>query len=249
MSLLRPILKGVPTGELQLGIPSFRGGHVHFPPTPELSATFFVHSAGMYDRSAIVVSPNLYALPKRHCPERTYVLSEDKGEARLLKSVEPQYLQQEDEDDGDDREDAFQEYDRGAIRMDYFSGSSTPEMAWAQPDGSDELLSQPGKTHSNCGRSQVPTLEITVHDTQACGASQAHEHVQAALSFLSHPVPPAVDSKPNVSPHDHKKPDRAHTFSGGESNHCTPIARSRRPRRASSFTADVPPDLGCLGGF
>ncbi|KAG6330048.1 hypothetical protein ID866_9040, partial [Astraeus odoratus] len=40
--------------------------HVHFPPTPTLTSTFITHSASTYDRTPVVVLPNVCALPGRH---------------------------------------------------------------------------------------------------------------------------------------------------------------------------------------
>ncbi|KAF5353517.1 hypothetical protein D9756_007857 [Leucocoprinus leucothites] len=47
---------------------------VHFPPSPSLTRTFVAHSPAAYDRSPIVVGPNICALPERG--GRTYVLDE-----------------------------------------------------------------------------------------------------------------------------------------------------------------------------
>ena len=247
MSLRRPILKGLSTGDSQPGVPSFRG-HVHFPPTPEISATYVAHSARTYDRSAIVVSPNVCSLPKRHCPDRTYVLTEGKGEARLLKSVQTKDVQEDEDADGT----PYTEYGQGAVRLDYFSiplSSSMPEIACSESDDSDELLSPPSETEPNCGHSEFPILDLSVHDTSTTrGASEHHEHVQAVLPFLLHPRPPAVEQVHNISLRDHNGQDRSHTFSRGEGSHA-PHTRSRRSRRESYFTTDMPPDLGCLGGF
>lgn len=49
---------------------------VHFPPLPALTCTFSAHSAAVYDRSPIVVTPNNCALPERGCPGRTYTIEE-----------------------------------------------------------------------------------------------------------------------------------------------------------------------------
>ena len=46
---------------------------VHFPPSPTLTRTFSAHSPSTYDRSPIVVLPNICALPARGCPGRTYI--------------------------------------------------------------------------------------------------------------------------------------------------------------------------------
>jgi len=46
---------------------------VHFPPSPSLTRTFSAHSSSTYDRSPIVVLPNICALPARGCPGRTYI--------------------------------------------------------------------------------------------------------------------------------------------------------------------------------
>jgi hypothetical protein len=45
--------------------------HVHFPPTPTLTATFTAHSSDVYDRKPILVSPNECTLPERD--ERVYL--------------------------------------------------------------------------------------------------------------------------------------------------------------------------------
>ncbi|KLO20431.1 hypothetical protein SCHPADRAFT_6061 [Schizopora paradoxa] len=47
---------------------------VHFPPSTSLTSTYTAHSASVYDRSPIQVSPNACALPERGCPGRTYML-------------------------------------------------------------------------------------------------------------------------------------------------------------------------------
>lgn len=66
----RPILKHASTS---LG-PSMRSARVHFPPSPRLSTFQFTHSPQFYDRSPLVVQPNVCALPGRG--ERVY-LAED----------------------------------------------------------------------------------------------------------------------------------------------------------------------------
>ncbi|KAI0272456.1 hypothetical protein BC834DRAFT_856780, partial [Gloeopeniophorella convolvens] len=47
--------------------------NVRFPPSPTLTRTFSAYSPSSYDRSPIVVLPNVCALPARGCPGRTYV--------------------------------------------------------------------------------------------------------------------------------------------------------------------------------
>ncbi|KAI6017472.1 hypothetical protein EDC04DRAFT_2554863, partial [Pisolithus marmoratus] len=47
-----------------------RTPHVHFPPTPTLTSTFTTHSSSIYDRTPVVVPPNVCALPGRHERER-----------------------------------------------------------------------------------------------------------------------------------------------------------------------------------
>lgn len=64
----RPILKRTTSA------PSAEKHVVHFPPSPALTRTFDAHSPAAYDRSPIVVSPNVCALPERG--GRTYVLDE-----------------------------------------------------------------------------------------------------------------------------------------------------------------------------
>ncbi len=64
----RPILKR------STSTPSAERHVVHFPPSPALTRTFDAYSPAAYDRSPIVVSPNVCALPERG--GRTYVLDD-----------------------------------------------------------------------------------------------------------------------------------------------------------------------------
>ncbi|KAI9511581.1 hypothetical protein F5148DRAFT_1170176 [Russula earlei] len=81
LALPRPILKqsSLPhpdsSGDIppSLRLPRPCRNTVHFPPTPTLTRTFSAHSPSSYDRSPIVVLPNLCALPARGCPGRTYI--------------------------------------------------------------------------------------------------------------------------------------------------------------------------------
>jgi hypothetical protein len=56
-----------------LRIPRQCPNTVHFPPSPILARTFSAYSSSTYDRSPIVVLPNICALPARGCPGRTYL--------------------------------------------------------------------------------------------------------------------------------------------------------------------------------
>jgi hypothetical protein len=58
---------------LSLRLPTQCRNTVHFPPSPSLTRTFSAHSSSAYDRSPIVVLPNICALPARGCPGRTYI--------------------------------------------------------------------------------------------------------------------------------------------------------------------------------
>ncbi|KAI0285878.1 hypothetical protein BGY98DRAFT_943838 [Russula aff. rugulosa BPL654] len=83
VALPRPILKHSPqshpvlsndAGPFPLHITTRQCRNtVHFPPSPTLTRTFSAHSPSTYDRSPIVVSPNICALPARGCPGRTYI--------------------------------------------------------------------------------------------------------------------------------------------------------------------------------
>ena len=249
MCLRRPILK-MSLAETQPREPSSRGGHVHFPPTPEISSTYFAHSAKSYDRSAIVVSPNVCSLPKRHCPNRTYVLSDGKDEGHLLNSIETIGMRDdlEEEEAEDDTPNA--DRDQGAAWIDYFSipsPSKVPQMAWSESDDSDELFSPPNEIDSNRDHSPKPVLDIHVHDGHAHEASKPHEpRVQATLIFLP-PASLSAERNRNPSLQDLARQDRAHSLPDAESTG-TRLARSRRSRRAS-FTNDVLPDSDCLSGF
>jgi hypothetical protein len=59
---------------------------VHFPPSPTLTRTFSAHSPSTYDRSPIVVLPNICALPARGCPGRTYIPGSSLGPSPDLHS-------------------------------------------------------------------------------------------------------------------------------------------------------------------
>ena len=78
----RPILKRSPQSHPDnptndkfppLRIPRQCPNTVHFPPSPILARTFSAYSSSTYDRSPIVVLPNICALPARGCPGRTYL--------------------------------------------------------------------------------------------------------------------------------------------------------------------------------
>ncbi|KAH9967298.1 hypothetical protein BC827DRAFT_1172993 [Russula dissimulans] len=81
LALPRPILKQPSQPHPDLSddkTPSLRISQqcrntVHFPPSPTLTRTFSAYSSSAYDRSPIVVLPNICALPARGCPGRTYI--------------------------------------------------------------------------------------------------------------------------------------------------------------------------------
>ncbi len=73
----RPILKRNSESPSSLGVSSYGSSaspKVHFPPPTSLTSTYSAHSASVYDRSPIKVSPNACAMPERGCPGRTYML-------------------------------------------------------------------------------------------------------------------------------------------------------------------------------
>ncbi|KAK7685382.1 hypothetical protein QCA50_011245 [Cerrena zonata] len=55
--------------------PSILSSLVRFPPSQVLTHSFPAIPASAYDRSPIVVSPNMCSLPERGCPGRTYLPS------------------------------------------------------------------------------------------------------------------------------------------------------------------------------
>ena len=81
VALPRPILKHSSQSHPDLSTDSPLSLHltrqcrntVHFPPSPTLTRTFSAHSPSTYDRTPIVVLPNICALPARGCPGRTYI--------------------------------------------------------------------------------------------------------------------------------------------------------------------------------
>jgi hypothetical protein len=66
----RPILKQVSSTFNS----STRSARVHFPPSPRLSTFQFTHSPQLYDRSPLIVQPNLCTLPGRG--EHVYLAEE-----------------------------------------------------------------------------------------------------------------------------------------------------------------------------
>lgn len=73
----RPILKRNSESPSSSGVSSYGSSSspkVHFPPPTSLTSTYSAHSASVYDRSPIKVSPNACAMPERGCPGRTYML-------------------------------------------------------------------------------------------------------------------------------------------------------------------------------
>ena len=69
----RPDLSDDTPRPLSLPAPRQCRNTVHFPPSPTLTRTFSAYSSSAYDRSPIVVLPNICALPARGCPGRTYI--------------------------------------------------------------------------------------------------------------------------------------------------------------------------------
>jgi len=221
-----------------------RAGHVHFPPSPQLSSTFYAHPPCYYDRSAIVVGPNDCALPSRHCPERTYVLSESRGEARLLTQVESSSAQYNAEEE--ERGDVTPTATYGQ-RADYFalpfppSSSRIPELTWSESEDSDGVISPLNDTES-----YQRDLSTSARCNRNSTLPPSPEFSQDALAFLPHAPTPPHQRKRSVSPRNRERKER--TYSSSDSD--APLIPSSSSRRcASTFTLSTPATYGCLDGF
>ncbi|KAF8527386.1 hypothetical protein BU17DRAFT_61543 [Hysterangium stoloniferum] len=240
----RSILKSQPA---QPAGHSPRAGHVHFPPSPQLSSTFYAHPSCYYDRSAIVVAPNDCALPSRNCPERTYVLSETRGEARLLIQVEspPAQYRAEEEEDGDTTPTATY-----GQRTDYFtlpfppSSSRIPELTWSESEDSDGVTSPLTDTDSYSG-----ALSIPARCNRKAALQPPPEFSQDALSFLPHaPTPPPPrQGKRSVSPRNRERKERTYASSSDSDAPLIPSSTSRR--YVPTFTHSTTATYSCLDGF
>ncbi|KIJ54322.1 hypothetical protein M422DRAFT_25246 [Sphaerobolus stellatus SS14] len=205
--------------------------HVRFPPASQLAATYYAHPSSYYDRSAIVVAPNECALPRRNCPDRTYV--ESKGEARLLRHVDSAGQMDEQERYQAEAVARSSSYaSTSSSRTDYFSSSfpppatRVPDLTWSESDDSDGIMS--------------PQAELASSSASSSRTRTAGD----ALAFLPHALPPAHQRKRSPSP---RRKDR--TYSTSESDCQSATSRRPRARRISAFAPEVPPDYGCLGGF
>lgn len=241
----RSILKSIPSyegGNSQKR--AVKEGHVRFPPSSELAATYYAHSSSYYDRSPLVVAPNECALPRRNCPDRTYVLCDSRGEARLLKHVESPGTQlREYETKG---HLSGSSYPSSRSRPDYFShvpppcSSRVPDLTWSESDDSDGLMSPPGAAPS-----LAYSDTCSPYSERRSSSSPSSEN---ALAFLPHALPPVHQRKRSPSPRERQRKER--TYSSSEGEYAPSSSRRPRPRRTPpGFTPDVPPDYGCLGGF
>lgn len=236
--------------------------HVHFPPLPTqlVSATFYAYPAAYYDRTPVAVAPNECALPRRNCPDRTYVLCD--REARLLTQVDADKEQKYHADESTPRPYSSQQ------RLDYFSSPTytltaspyysapprtVPDLTWSESEDSDALISPPVDLDL-C--QPLSTLSLsspaarTSTRTQRPLLSSPTDVSQDVLSFLPHPPLPPHERKRSLSPRNRERKDR--TSSSSDSDRPT-FTTSRpkpfRPRYSSSFGSDIPPDSGCFGGF
>ncbi|GJJ13226.1 hypothetical protein Clacol_007477 [Clathrus columnatus] len=240
--------------------------HVHFPPSPSqlVSATYYAHSAAHYDRSPLIVAPNDCAIPRRNCPERTYVLCD--REARLLTQVDADYSDSHHHDANVDYTPRSSSYHQ---RVDYFSSPShatsfyssqpphcVPDLTWSESEDSDGLISPPVNVDF---RQSFSSLNISSPNLRAriqkpLLSSPTDVPPQDVLSFLPHPPLPPHERKRSLSPRNRERKERT-TYSSSDSDgpvFTTTRTKPLRPRystTSSSFSSDIPPDSGCFGGF
>lgn len=156
-----------------------RSARVHFPPSPRLSTFQFTHSPQLYDRSPLIVQPNVCALPARG--ERVY-LAEDWDDATQDDIIH---------DSIPLRDGHFPpEHPRGSPTyprsVDYFYSSTHPES-----DESDGSLATPPDP-TNLGATPL----IMTH-SDILGPSLARRcSDNDALAFLPHPPSPPKPKRP-----------------------------------------------------
>lgn len=159
---------------------SIRSARVHFPPSPRLSTFQFTHSPQFYDRSPLIVQPNVCALPGRG--ERVY-LAEDNDNA-TQDDIIPDSIPL--------RDGHFQpEHPRDAPAyphtLNYPSSSTHPES-----DESDGSLATPPDL-SNIGTTPL----IVTHPSDILGPSLSRRRSDSdTLSFLPHPPSPEKPKRP-----------------------------------------------------
>jgi len=162
----RPILKQTTSA---FGSP-MRSARVHFPPSPRLSTFQFTHSPQLYDRSPLIVQPNVCALPGRG--ERVY-LAEDCDSAPQDDIIH---------DSIPLRDDRFQHnhpYEPSTYppNLDYFSSSTHPES----DESEGPVLTPPDPSNFSA------TPLIVTHPPDLLGPSLTRRRSDGdVLSFLPH---------------------------------------------------------------
>jgi hypothetical protein len=180
---LRPILKQTSS---TLGSPT-RSARVHFPPSPRLSTFQFTHSPQLYDRSPLVVQPNVCALPGRG--ERVYVVEDYDSPTQddIIRDSIPLregYLPPE----------RPRDTSTCPHPLSYSPSSGHPES-----DESDDPPSTPPDPEN-----QSATLLIVTHPMDVLGPSLSRRHSDTdVLGFLPHPPAPG---KPKRSKRNVKRP-------------------------------------------
>ena len=157
-----------------------RSARVHFPPSPRLSTFQFTHSPQLYDRSPLIVQPNVCALPGRG--ERVY-LAEDNDSATqddiihdsipLREGYLPSELPRE-----------SPTYPRS---LEYSSSPGHPES-----DESDSLLSTPPDPTNP---SATPLIVTHPMDLLGPCISRIRPNNEV-LGFLPHPPAPGKSKRP-----------------------------------------------------
>lgn len=238
---------------------------VHFPPSPALCSTFSAYSPSTYDRSPIVVSKNVCALPERG--GRTYVLDETAcprssaraAHAQPSRSYHPR---------------AMHEDRRVAVPQ------LIPDVSSSESDESDAFNNSPygipAASYYSYGSHGLPTKYEYESAYTPCVDSPTDIN---ALAFLPYPPsPPPIDDKArrrrrqHDSALDYDRMRSANTSSSStssyESERVAPPPptkkRSSSKRRdylnnlssagspnslCSSFGSYGLSDDGCLGGF
>jgi len=162
----RPILKQTKSTFAS----SMRSARVHFPPTPCLSTFQFTHSPQLYDRSPLIVQPNVCALPGRG--ERVYLVED--CDSALQDDIIHDSIPL--------RDDRFQ-YDRPheatyPPNLEYSSSSTQPES----DESEGPVLTPPDPSNFSA------TALIATHPPDLLGPSLTRRRSDGdVLSFLPHP--------------------------------------------------------------
>lgn len=219
---------------------------VHFPPSPSLCSTFSAYSPSLYDRSPIVVSKNVCALPERG--GRTYHIDETLSPQSSPRSP---------------RSEATRSYrDRDTLPQ------LVPDISSSESDESDTFV-QPPQAPSGIYSYGAYGLPTKYEYDPSVYSPTTEEPSVGTISFL--PYPPSPPSHHDKSGRRRRQHDgaididrirRDNNSGSSTSEEERPIAASPPKKRSCSRRREYlsklsaggsagygMPDDGCLGGF